>query len=67
MKERDFPVLYSDESECCGCSACLAVCPRGAIAMKANRHGFLYPEIDEKLCIRCYKCIDVCSFKKRLG
>ena len=66
MTERKMPVLYRDDSECCGCGACYSVCPRRAIAMEPNRHGFLYPIIDEALCIRCGKCIDVCAFKKRL-
>lgn len=65
--ERDVPVLYNDDSECCGCSACYAVCSRGAITMEPNRYGFLYPQIDDALCVRCGKCLSVCAFKRRLG
>ncbi len=67
MTEKKPPVLYSDDSECCGCSACFAVCPRRAIAMEPNRYGFLYPRIDEALCVACGKCLAVCAFKRRLG
>lgn len=66
MTVKEIPVLYSDDSECCGCSACYAACPRGAIKMKSNRYGFLYPRIDDTLCVRCGRCIGVCIFKKRI-
>ena len=66
MMEKEVPVLYSDDSECCGCGACLAACPRGAISMEPNRYGFLYPQVDEALCVRCDRCLDVCAFKRRL-
>lgn len=57
------PVLFSDHSECCGCSACYACCPAGAISMVRFDDGFLYPVIDESVCIRCGKCLKVCVFK----
>ncbi len=56
------PVLYSDFSECCGCGACVILCPVHAISMEENEEGFLYPVIDENKCIRCCKCIKVCIF-----
>ena len=65
--EREIPVLYNNDSECCGCSACYAICPCGAIAMEPNRYGFLYPRIDESRCVGCQKCLDVCAFKRSLG
>lgn len=65
--EKEVPVLYKDDSECCGCSACYAACPKGAISMAPNRHGFLYPRIDEAACVRCGKCLSVCVFKKKLS
>lgn len=60
---RGVPVLYGSESECCGCGACLAVCPKGAISMKPDRYGFLYPHINNSLCIGCQICLKVCAFK----
>lgn len=48
--------------ECCGCSACYAACPVRAITMKPDEEGFLYPSIDEKICIDCGLCERVCSF-----
>lgn len=50
--------------ECCGCSACAEVCPSGAIALKPNDEGFLYPSVDESKCICCKKCLDTCGFDK---
>lgn len=57
-------VLYKNKANCCGCSACYAVCPVSAIAMKPDNEGFLYPEIDSKKCLKCGKCLTVCAFKK---
>lgn len=67
MNTRELPILYGDDSECCGCSACYAICSRRAITMMPDRYGFLYPHINEALCIRCNKCVAVCAFKKRVG
>ncbi len=54
------PILFNRKEECCGCSACYAVCPKKAIKMKADSEGFLYPVISEKECVRCKKCLSVC-------
>lgn len=67
MMEKNIPVLFADDSECCGCGACVVACPKGAISMVPNRYGFLYPKIAEATCVRCGKCLSVCAFKKRLG
>ena len=52
----DLPALADDKSSCCGCSACYAVCPVGAIEMKADEEGFLYPVI-----------LQACAFKRDQG
>ena len=57
------PILYKKKQECCGCAACFAICPQGAITMIEDEEGFEYPRIDESKCIKCYKCISVCAFK----
>ncbi|MBM6892849.1 4Fe-4S dicluster domain-containing protein [Enorma massiliensis] len=65
--KKPVPVLYEDGVECCGCGACVSVCPRDAIEMRPDRYGFLYPEIDECRCVRCLLCLKACVFKGRLG
>ncbi len=60
---RTVPVLYKSESDCCGCGACMSVCPKDAVTMQPNRYGFLYPHIDKDACIGCYMCLKVCAFK----
>lgn len=62
-KEKQLPELYRNKSECCGCTACSAICPVGAITMEDDEEGFLYPVVDAKLCIYCHACERVCAFK----
>lgn len=54
--------VYKEKNLCCGCSACGNICPKSAIVMKPDEKGFLYPEIDQALCIDCGMCRDVCTF-----
>ena len=49
--------LFERKEECCGCTACFAVCPKNAITMQADEEGFEYPVIDESVCIKCEMCI----------
>lgn len=49
-----------EKRNCCGCSACVQRCPRLCISLNADDEGFLYPEIDRKLCINCGLCEKVC-------
>ena len=36
----------------------------GAISMIPDDEGFLYPVVDAEKCVRCYKCLEVCPYKK---
>lgn len=45
---------------CTGCGACANVCPVGAIEMRANSEGFLYPHIDQTKCVNCGLCAKTC-------
>lgn len=60
---KEFPVLYREKEECCGCGACCAVCPVCAISMAPDEEGFDYPEADSSVCIRCGRCLLVCPLK----
>lgn len=45
---------------CTGCGACANVCPVGAIEMRQNDEGFLYPHINQTKCINCGLCARTC-------
>lgn len=55
-------VFGKKESECCGCNACVEICPRHCICMVENEKGFLYPQVDRLACIQCNVCEKVCPF-----
>ena len=58
-------IKVDDEKNCCGCFACVNSCAKGAITMKEDKAGFIYPSVDEELCVSCGKCVDVCVFNKK--
>ena len=66
IKARSLPELYRNRFECCGCTACAAICPCDAISMDLDEEGFLYPVVDAAQCVRCGKCMTVCTFKDAL-
>lgn len=49
-----------DKKDCCGCWACVQRCPKQSIIMKKDEEGFLYPHVDNALCINCGLCEKVC-------
>ncbi|MBQ6994451.1 MAG: polysaccharide pyruvyl transferase family protein [Lachnospiraceae bacterium] len=49
------------KDRCTGCGACFNKCPVGAISMKYDSEGFLFPYVDKKKCIECGLCLQVCS------
>lgn len=63
MAVMKIPVLYQRKEECCGCTACYAICPEEAIRMAEDEEGFEYPQIDEDKCVCCYLCMKVCPVK----
>ncbi len=50
----------NDKRQCNGCHACSNICPKNAIEMKTDNEGFLYPYINENLCVNCGICEKVC-------
>lgn len=57
-------IVISDKVRCSGCTACYSACPSKCISMKEDSESFLYPEIDENLCINCGKCLNACPYEK---
>ena len=45
---------------CSGCSACANICSKGAIQMKEDQEGFLYPYVDVEKCVECGLCEKIC-------
>lgn len=52
--------VRASKAECTGCGACASICPKGAIAMRPDEEGFLYPAVDAVLCISCDVCEKRC-------
>lgn len=63
MEGKKVPILFAEKKDCCGCWACVNVCPHQAIQMKEDQYGFLYPQIDESLCVGCGLCRKVCNYQ----
>ena len=57
--------LYTNKENCCGCTACLNICPNNSITMEKDEEGFLYPVINSKSCTKCGACVRVCPFHKK--
>ncbi len=53
-------IKIENKEQCCGCTVCVASCPKKCISMKVDEEGFYYPEVDETKCIQCNKCNLVC-------
>lgn len=53
-------INISQKENCCGCSACVQICPKHCIRFVEDKEGFLYPGVDESLCIDCGMCEKVC-------
>mgnify|MGYP000077325663 FL=1 len=51
-------------SDCSGCTACVSICPKGAIDMVDDGLGFKYPKVDYSKCVKCGSCTIVCAFRR---
>ena len=58
-------IRIEDKTQCCGCSACVAVCPHSCISIKADSEGFYYPLVDETKCVDCGLCEKKCPIKNK--
>lgn len=54
--------VFENKTECCGCGACQAICPKNAIEMVEDEYGFIYPRIDESKCVNCNLCKKTCAY-----
>lgn len=53
-------IRISEKKNCCGCCACVDVCPPKAISLQTDIEGFWYPHIDAALCVDCGLCDKTC-------
>lgn len=53
-------IKLQTQAECCGCNACVEICPKKCIKMQSDKEGFYYPIVDEKECVDCGLCQKVC-------
>lgn len=56
--------MVNAEGKCCGCTACVNICPVNAITMKSDKEGFLRAEVNYGICIQCGRCEKVCLYFK---
>ncbi|MGN0601572.1 MAG: Coenzyme F420 hydrogenase/dehydrogenase, beta subunit C-terminal domain [Oscillospiraceae bacterium] len=59
-------MLFTQKNQCCGCGACVAVCPKQCIKMKEDKNGFVYPNVDEQICINCGLCNQSCPIQMNI-
>ncbi len=54
-----------DLNLCVGCSACVNVCPKGALSLKPDKYGYYCTSIDKERCINCGLCSKTCPVLKQ--
>lgn len=58
-------IELANKTNCCGCGACVLACPKKALTLQPDEDGFLYPVLDEALCIHCDRCSKVCTYQNQ--
>lgn len=46
--------------KCSACGACVQICPKNALSFQPSHEGFLYPSVDQSLCVECRICERTC-------
>lgn len=52
------------QERCCGCEACVQICPQRALKLTESGEGYLYPELIKEKCVQCNRCERVCPMLK---
>lgn len=53
-------IKIRNKKHCCGCEACVQVCPKQCISFVQDSQGFYYPSVGANTCIDCGLCNKVC-------
>jgi len=53
-------IIVENKKDCCGCSVCASVCPKGCITIMQDEEGFYYPIVNAEDCISCGLCDSKC-------
>lgn len=53
-------IYIQDKHNCCGCAACVQVCPMQCITFDEDEQGFRYPLVERAHCVDCGLCEKVC-------
>lgn len=53
-------IQIQNSAECCGCSACVSICPVRCISLEPTEEGFLQAQVNADLCVQCGACDRVC-------
>ena len=53
--------MRTDENKyCCGCGACVQICPHSCIYTDKDEEGFIKVRINSVNCVNCGLCVQVC-------
>ena len=52
-------VTVQEKKYCCGCAACVEVCPQKCIKYTFDEEGFGYPEVEAMKCVHCLSLIHI--------
>lgn len=64
LEEAPLPI-FPPTMTCCGCGACVAECPKGALSLSENPEGFIEASIRRELCVECGLCAKMCPFSSQ--